>query len=914
MRPERGSRPALRSLAVERGGITVTICPHWLAGGISPQVDHRIRGWVMQASAEQATEGQRNRSVMRRFRFMPQLLLLLAAASIARAAGPAVPVIITYAGFGSSTTGEDPLGDGGPATQAYLYLPSVNCVDALGNLYLTVSGRVRKVNTAGIISTAFALDPQQPDVTGTAISGVAVDAAGNLFVSDGEGNRIRKVSTSGAISIVAGSGSAGGFSGDGGPATQATLDSPAGLTFDRAGNLLVADHDNHRIRKINPAGTISTLVGNGSPEFSGDGGPALQAGLESVWSAATDSAGNLYLVDGERVRKVDATGRITTFAGGGAFEYDAVATHISLARLSGIALDAADNVYVANSWFVRMIRPQGTVRHVAGVHGIGPGYNGDGGPAEQARLSFTSGIAVDAQGNQFVGDRTNLRIRKIAPQPAMPVLKGLDAFRPYEVSALAGWPADIMVGDVNGDRRSDVVTTTSSDPNQADPANDFKLRVQLQLADGTLAAPLVFAYPAGSANAGGHLALADFNRDGVMDVAVGHAAGVSVMAGSRTSSFLLKPFYTGIAIPADEAMTVDDLDRDGNMDVVSVHTDLVESTLYPRLTIAYGNGLGTTSRQSSVPVAYASARRIAVAEVNRDAWPDVIDANSWHVDVAMSDAHGGLLPAQPAAYESTDGLSVGDINGDNRSDVLASVLYGDDLMILPQGATGLATSPAYLRSYSLGGDTAVSDMDGDGRSDVVVAHGSGAVSLILQTPTGLQQAVKFPLPRNDVGASSGPMATGDVNGDGCRDVVLPLLDIGLVTLKGQHCRISVGGSDPRLPRSPGPMVSSGASEAVAQAGKPMVDARDGRGRGWRLRDLAARINLLPRMLAWLVAQYADLSRKPVPAAADAVPRDSSATAEPRRSTWPLIVGTTRDDAPTLRVVPVLRGSDTVCMR
>lgn len=845
------------------------------------RVNHATRGQVMRAGSEQATEVLRNGGV-RRLRFIPQLLLLLLAASIARAAGPTAPIITTYAGFGPSTTGEDPLGDGGPATQAYLYLPGDLDVDRSGNLYLVSMGRVRKVTPAGIISTVFALDGNHPDETGFGISGIAVDGVGNVFVSDRQGNRVRKVTPGGAISIIAGSGMFGGFSGDGGPATEATLFSPGALTVDRSGNLLISDSNNHRIRKVDTSGTITTLVGNGDPGSSGDGGPAKSAGLSSVGASVMDAAGNLYLIDGNLIRKVDTAGTISLFAGGGPFQYDPVATRIQLAIPVGLALDASGNLYVAESHqLVRMISPQGIVRLVAGAYGARSGYNGDGGPADQALLNFPAGIAVDAQGSQFVSDSGNFRVRKISPQPPMSVPKGLDAFRAYKVTPLAGWPADIVVGDVNGDRRSDVVTSTSSDPLQADPANDFKLRVQLQLADGTLAPPLVFAYPAGAANTGGHLALADFNGDGVLDVAVGHATGVSVMAGSKASNFVLKPFYTGAATPADEAMAVGDLDRDGNVDVVSVHTDQVESTFYPRLTIAYGNGSGTTSRQSSVPVAYASARNIAVTEINGDGWPDVVDANFWHVETALNDAHGGLLPMQLAAQESTDGLSVGDINGDNRPDVLASVLYGDELMILPQDATGLAPSPAYLRSYSLGGDTAVADMDGDRRADVVVAHGNGAVSLILQTATGLQQAVKYSLPLNDVSASDGPMATGDVNGDGCLDVVVSVLGVGLVTLEGQHCRIAVNGASPRIPHRPAPVGADAQQEPMRVATtSPATHVTGDVVRS--VRNMLVRLNPLSRVLAWLAGRIADMSHEAAPLMPAAAPhnRDAMATRTP----------------------------------
>lgn len=811
--------------------------------------------------------GMKGSSGKRRLRPTPRILLLvMMAAFIARAAAPAVPIITTYAGTGSN--GDWP-GDGGPATQAPLYLPGDLEFDSAGNLYITTGYHVRKITPAGVISTVagngtdtYAGDGVLATQTGMDVTGIALDRSGNLYIGDGQGNRIRKVSTAGIITTIAGSGPFVGFSGDGGPALQATLHYPSALLIDRTGNLLFSDLFNNRIRKISTSGIITTVVGNGSTESSGDGGPATAAGLATAGAMAMDAAGNLYIADGGRIRKVNAAGIITAYAGGGTFQYDPVAENVRFNRPGGLALDAGGNLYVTDSQTVRMISPQRIMRRVAGDYGsdglLGRrGYAGDGGPADQSLLNFPTDVAIDAAGNQYVSDQSNFRVRKITPQPAVAVPSGLDAFKPYRSMPLPGWPADIVVGDVNGDRRSDVITSTTADPSQADPANDFKLRVHLQRADGTLAPPISLGFPAGTANVGGSLALADFNRDGILDVAVGHGTGVSVMAGSRTSSFVLKPFYTGTATPADEAMAVGDMDRDGNVDVVSVHTNLVNSTYDPLVTIAYGNGLGTSSRQRSSPIQWATSRRIAVAEINGDGWLDVVDANNWSIDFLRNDAHGALLAPQIAAQESTVGLSVGDVNGDNRSDVVASVLYGAaDMVILPQGSSG---PPVHRRSYTSGGRTAVADVDGDRRADVLVAHDTGAVSVLMQTANGLQEGIKYPLPLNDVSASSGPLATGDVNGDGCLDVVLPLLGVGLAILEGQHCRISVNGTNPRIPRRPAAVVRIGAPEALAQASATPVAATDGR--LVRFRNLIGHVSPLPRVMAWLAAQYASMKHE-----------------------------------------------------
>jgi TonB family protein len=237
----------------------------------------------------------------------------------------AAGVITTVAGNGEKGFG----GDGGQAASAQLGSPFDIAVDSAGNLYIAdiTYPCIRKVTSTGMI-TIVAGNGKAGSIGdgGQATSaqlhypyGIAVDSAGNLFIADSSANRIRKVTSSGIISTVAGNGSNGGYSGDGGPATATQLNSPDGIAVDSAGNLYFADHFNNRIRKINPAGVISTLAGYGSGGYSGDGGQANSARLKSPGDVALDSAGNLYISDdwNSRIRKVTPDGVITTVAGNG---------------------------------------------------------------------------------------------------------------------------------------------------------------------------------------------------------------------------------------------------------------------------------------------------------------------------------------------------------------------------------------------------------------------------------------------------------------------------------------------------------------------------------------------------------------------------------------------------------------------
>jgi sugar lactone lactonase YvrE len=215
--------------------------------------------------------------------------------------------ISTVAGSGPAGDSDGYAGDGGPATEARLNGPDGLAVDAEGNLFIAdlLNQRVRKLDPAGIITTVAGggTKAAQEADGGPAtearlgrIIDVAVDTAGSLYLVDFDQNRVRKVDRQGKISTVAGTGTRG-FSGDGGPATQARLKQPLQAEVDTAGNLFIADWGNYRVRKVAPDGTITTVAGNGTPRYTGEGGPATATGLRGPSGLAIDAAGNLYLTD-----------------------------------------------------------------------------------------------------------------------------------------------------------------------------------------------------------------------------------------------------------------------------------------------------------------------------------------------------------------------------------------------------------------------------------------------------------------------------------------------------------------------------------------------------------------------------------------------------------------------------------------
>jgi sugar lactone lactonase YvrE len=322
-------------------------------------------------------------------------------------------------------------GDGGPATEAQLNFPGSVAVDGAGNLYIGEVDRVRRVSPGGIITTIAGNgspghSPDGGAATDAQISprALAVDRAGNLFVADPYSFLIRKITADGLIRTIAGNGSFG-ASGDNGPAIAAQLSGPNGVAVDSTGNVFIADGP--RVRKVSPTGIITTVAGGGTAPCctipSGDGGPATSAVLFPQ-GVTTDDAGNLYITDMNRLRKVTPDGIITTVAGTGSWGYSGdggPATSAQLENLAAVALDGKQALLITDGPRVRKISKDGTIATVAGNDG-NCCFSGDGGPATSAQLNYPSDVAVDAAGNVFIADTGNHRIRKVSPDGVITTL------------------------------------------------------------------------------------------------------------------------------------------------------------------------------------------------------------------------------------------------------------------------------------------------------------------------------------------------------------------------------------------------------------------------------------------------------------------------------------------------------------
>ena len=313
-------------------------------------------------------------------------------------------------------------GDGGPAIAARLSVPNDTFVDGMGNLYIVDirNHRIRKVDTSGIITTIAgggAGDGGPVSEANLNVPwGVHIDNAGNLYIADSQYHRVRKVDTSGIITTIAGTGYQG-FSGDGGPGSLAELNEPLRVFVDGAGNVYIGDTSNHRVRKVDTAGIITTVAGNGIRGFSGDGGPAVSASLSRPWGVHVDGTGNLYIADvsNHRVRKVDPSGNITTVAGNGirGFSGDG-GPAISASLNNPISLDGgSSNLYIVDlsNHRVRKVDSSGNITTVAG-NGTA-GFSGDGGPAISASLNSPFGVSWDGSSNLYITDFSNQRVRKV---------------------------------------------------------------------------------------------------------------------------------------------------------------------------------------------------------------------------------------------------------------------------------------------------------------------------------------------------------------------------------------------------------------------------------------------------------------------------------------------------------------------
>ena len=370
---------------------------------------------------------------------IPILLFALALGkwntATAQASFTSCQIIVTVGGNGTAGF----TGDGGAATAAEMYQPTGVALDGSGNMYIVdmYNYRVRKISSAGVITTVagngtYGYSGDGGPATAAELYlpvAVTLDHSGNLYIADEGNNRIRKVTPSGIISTVAGTGTAG-YSGDGGAATAAAINSPWAVAVDSTGNMIIADRANNRLRRVNTSGIITTIAGNGTAGFAADGSVATSSMICTPEGVVLDASGNIYFSDhgNNRIRKITSSGLLYTLAGNGTggFSGDGgAATSAEIYSPCGVARDNDGNIYFADNGNNR-VREISTSGYIFTIAGTGTaGYSGDGGMASTSEIYAPYNIAADASGNIYICDAGNQRLREVtAGIPALTAITG----------------------------------------------------------------------------------------------------------------------------------------------------------------------------------------------------------------------------------------------------------------------------------------------------------------------------------------------------------------------------------------------------------------------------------------------------------------------------------------------------------
>jgi len=810
-------------------------------------------------------------------------------------------IITTVAGSGAGVYTEE----GGPATNAHITHANDVVTDRYGNLYIAIGNyRILKVTTDGTIHTVagngtngYSGDggPATAAQMGTAYF-LTLDTAGNIYFSNYAEHRVRKVSTSGIISTIAGTGIAG-YSPDGTVATAAQITYPWGVAVDGTGNVYIGE--GARIRKIDGvSGLISTVAGNGTTIASGDGGPATAAGLGAPHGITVDAAGNIFIANfsSSTVRKVSLSGIITTIAGSSTHGFagdGGPATSAKLDDPEGVVLDAAGNLYVADliNGRIRRIDPAGIITTFAGngyrplpIPPISPtGYfSGDGCAATAASLDYPDGVCVDRWGNLYIADGNNQRVRKVSNNhnvrfagghnQSLTVASGslMNAINPVfaVLDADIGQPEtwNILVPPLHGSVT--VATSDTSNGGLLTPAgatytpaigyygyDSFRVRVTdcgggadttTVIVSVTGNVPIVLSVTPNFAIPGNVVTISGLNFNAAptqnivyfgatratvltasttllnvsvpvgatyMPVSVNNAA--VALAGYSPQQFLpifdTTPYITNVVNfspridlpttnPVSGGVAISDLNGDGRPDIVYTS---VAGASPQRVALLRNTALpGTLSAASFAAPAYLSDlvswNSIVTTDIDGDGKPDIVGAAGAlasspvmnYVSICRNRGIAGALTS--GSFEAkvdlatgldavTEHVATADIDGDGKPEVIVANQLANTISVFPNNCTaGIITTGSFGTRVDLSTTdpyaVAAADMDGDGKVDLVVANrASNTITIFRNTSTpGTINSSSFAAPVSfSTGSSPRRLALGDLDGDGKPEVVVP---------------------------------------------------------------------------------------------------------------------------------------------
>lgn len=682
--------------------------------------------------------------------------------------------------------------------------------------------------------------------------GIAVDPAGNVFVADVDSYRVRKITPSGIITTYAGNGQAVFVSdtetavGDGGPATSAAI-SPRYLATDASGNLFIADMRHHRIRKVTPAGTITTVAGSGVAGYSGDGGAATSARFQDFGGITVDKSGNLFISSGNSVRKVSTNGIVTkisgaplttpmglafdaagnlfvadygnhlvrritpsgtisTVLGGGVFREGVFANNVEAFRPIDVAVDSSGYVYVAqeNSFYIRKVSPAGIVSNAAGYfcpYQYCPGsfefdnnvmYN-EGGGVFQVNLSFPRAIDIDASDRLLISDTGHNVVRRVSgPTPPSSVPDTVDVLQAPQKTAIAGDAVTVDIGDFNGDGRADVAVATKSSGTAL--ADDYKVLLYLQQVGGSFAAPVKASFYSIKmlSGTGPTLHFADLNHDGRKDIVVSDVLELTVFLGNVAGALVPQP---DVVVPATGSLStsvVTDVDHDGHLDVVASGS----GPAFPWQGVWVFRGKGDGNFYAPTFTRWDNAGRIELGDLNNDGNQDLATSGAnAKASILFHDGSSGYRGE--ISFPWLDGqvgapFLAADVNDDSRADLLVGT---ERVSMLLQEAEGRLDGPRFVRFAEHITNLRAVDMNGDGRLDLLGWMGSWGIGYLQRSGSGYSPARNYYVPMTNANYSTTGMATGKFDGDNCPDLALAAGQDGLTIVRGKNCLATFTASD-----------------------------------------------------------------------------------------------------------------------